>query len=430
MSLLLARIGLIIIVAAAAFLVGPVKRAYHVSGYGRDIQPITDFPYKCRRLYEPLATNERPHAAEDMWLSEATRQLFLAASDQHARKQWFPNMGHLNLTGRSEIDAVIVLDIDALDPSSSKVDASSYRVLSTPRFKGTAGDGHFHIIGISGLETDEGIKLYFTNNRPSVDAVTGELLDQTVVGANATIEVFATGPKATRMKHERTYAHRHIVTPNNVAPVPDTEEGIYITNDHGQHKTGLQFTLSPWLATGDVTYCSPTTCRIVSKSHKFPNGLLRSRREGLLYVPSSAGAGVYVYRILASHDLEQVAHIDIPWSLDNLSEDANGDIYAAAFPKPIEALTVFNGPELKTYATATVLRIRKDEGAEGGYVWDKILEDRDRVVLPGATTVVHDARTGRLFLSGNVSPFITVCEPWGGIGLSAVREHEGIGVTQ
>ncbi|KAB5528822.1 hypothetical protein GE09DRAFT_1292479 [Coniochaeta sp. 2T2.1] len=358
MSLLLARIGLIIIVAAAAFLVGPVKRAYNVSGYGRDIQPITDFPYKCRRLYEPLATNERPHAAEDMWLSESTRQLFLAASDQHGRRQWFPNMGHLNLTGRSEIDAVIALDIDALNLSSSKVDASSYRVLSTPGFNGTAGDGHFHIIGISGLETDESIKLHITNNRPSVDAVE------------------------------------------------------------------LQFTLSPWLATGDLTYCSPTTCRIVSKSHNFPNGLL--------YVPSAAGAGVYVYRSLANHDLEQVAHIDIPWSLDNLSEDANGDIYAAAFPKPIEALTVFNDPEPKTYATTAVLRIRKDKGTEGGYVWDKILEDqdRDRVVLPAATTAVHDARTGRLFLSGNVSPFITVCEPRGVVSSGAVREHRSIGVTQ
>ena len=149
------------------------------------------------------------------------------------------SMGHLNVTGRSEIDAVIALDIDSLDPSRSKVDASSYRVLETPGFKGTAGDGHFHILGISGVETDEGIKLYFTNNRPSVDALTGELLDESAVGANATVEVFETGPKATQMKHVRTYAHKHIVTPNNVAPASVGDDGIYITNDHGQHKLGL-----------------------------------------------------------------------------------------------------------------------------------------------------------------------------------------------
>ena len=154
------------------------------------------------------------------------------------------------------------------------------------------------------------------------------------------------------------------------------------------------------LGTGDVTYCNPTTCRVVAKGYQFPNGLLRSRHDGLLYVPSSFGEGVFVYRTLPSGDLEQVTLIDIPWSLDNLSEDANGDIYAAAFPKPIEALTAFIDPEFKTYSTAAVLRIRKDERAEGGYVWDKILEDGERVVLPSTTTVVHDAKTGRLFLSG------------------------------
>lgn len=41
----------------------------------------------------------------------------------------------------------------------------------------------------------------------------------------------------------------------------------------------------------------------------------------------------------------------------------------------------------------------------------KVLEDWEGEVLPGATAVVHDAKTGRVFLSGVVSPFVTVCEP-------------------
>jgi hypothetical protein len=135
--------------------------------------------------------------------------------------------------------------------------------------------------------------------------------------------------------------------------------------------------------------------------HKFPNGILLSRNDpSLLYVASSLGGGVYVYRVLPSHELEQVAHVAPGWSVDNLSEDANGDIFAAVFPKPLEALSHFDDPELKTYATATVLRIRKDKKGKGGYIWDKILEDRDRAVLGGVTTVIHDAKTGRLFLSG------------------------------
>jgi arylesterase/paraoxonase len=32
-------------------------------------------------------------------------------------------------------------------------------------------------------------------------------------------------------------------------------------------------------------------------------------------------------------------------------------------------------------------------------------------VLPAASTVVHDVKTGNLWLSGFASKFITVCEP-------------------
>ncbi len=34
--------------------------------------------------------------------------------------------------------------------------------------------------------------------------------------------------------------------------------------------------------------------------------------------------------------------------------------------------------------------------------WEKVLEDRDGEVLPGTTTAIHDAKTGRLFLSSKV----------------------------
>jgi hypothetical protein len=54
-------------------------------GYGRKIQPISDFPYTCRRMTGPGL-----EACEDMWLSERTRQLFLACSSPLGRKEWMP----------------------------------------------------------------------------------------------------------------------------------------------------------------------------------------------------------------------------------------------------------------------------------------------------------------------------------------------------
>lgn len=46
---------------------------------------------------------------------------------------------------------------------------------------------------------------------------------------------------------------------------------------------------------------------------------------------------------------------------------------------------------------AAALRIKKQE--DGNYMVEKIIEDGAGDVLSGVTTVVHDAKTGRLFFS-------------------------------
>jgi len=58
---------------------------FTAAGVGRHVQPISDFPYDCRRITDP-----RLQACEDMWLSENTRQLFLACSESSARAAWMP----------------------------------------------------------------------------------------------------------------------------------------------------------------------------------------------------------------------------------------------------------------------------------------------------------------------------------------------------
>ena len=59
----------------------------------------------------------------------------------------------------------------------------------------------------------------------------------------------------------------------------------------------------------------------------------------------------------------------------------------------------------------TVFRIRKpSKGHDAEYVVEKVLED-DGSVLPGTTTAVHDAETGRIYLGGVMSAYIAICEP-------------------
>ena len=120
--------------------------------------------------------------------------------------------------------------------------------------------------------------------------------------------------------------------------------------------------------------------------------------------------------------LLKVKEIDVPLPIDNLSVDKGGDIYAAAFPKIYLWAESSKNP-FDVDPPSAVFRIHKSQRGVGGakdaydetdaiYVVDKVLED-DGSVLPGATTAVHDTKTGRIFLSGVMSPFIAICEPTG-----------------
>lgn len=158
--------------------------------------------------------------------------------------------------------------------------------------------------------------------------------------------------------------------------------------------------LSVFLGTGDVIYCSSSNdCKTVATGLNYPNGLVRDA-EGLIYVPSAMAGYVYVYRPREDHTLEKIDKISIPYGIDNLSIDANGDLWAGAFPKT-KGIPDANVKPGTLFPPVTALRIRRT--AEG-YVWEKILEDVHSKVLPAATTVVHDAKTGRLFLSGEFEP--------------------------
>lgn len=114
-----------------------------------------------------------------------------------------------------------------------------YTVLAKPGFAGVHGDGTFNVLGMIGrsFANGGGAHLYLVNNRPSIDYETGELLDNTKVGANSTIEMFEWQAGSSSLKHLKTFADPEIATPNNIALAEDG--GFYFTNDHGSNKVGL-----------------------------------------------------------------------------------------------------------------------------------------------------------------------------------------------
>ncbi|OAL36419.1 hypothetical protein AYO20_04315 [Fonsecaea nubica] len=368
---------------------------FNAVGLGRTVQPVTDFPYQCHRI----SGDPNLQACEDMWLDRGSRTLYLACSDSLARKEWMPNIHRLNASGRALQDHIVAMGIDS--PTSSG--GYTYRVLKTQGFSGVHGDGRIHVVGMTGTTSADGsiVQLWLINASPSVDSETGELLDNAVVGGNSTIEVFATAPRYASMKHVKTYANSQIATPNNVALTKDG--GFFFTNDHGPHKVGLQHHLSSFIGTGDVSYCSAAgVCKKVASGFKFPNGL-HLGSDGLLYVPSAAVGGIAVFKPNADGSVVKVHKIDLDYPIDNLSEDATGDIFAATLPKSLKMLAGFDDPLNLKSPPATAWRIRRlNREIQDKYEYEltKIIEDVEGEVLPGTTTVIHDAQTGTLFLSG------------------------------
>ncbi|KAK3360556.1 hypothetical protein B0T25DRAFT_473853 [Lasiosphaeria hispida] len=369
---------------------------------GKTIRPLSDFPYECRHIDHPLLD-----ACEDMWISH-TRKLYLACSDSQARKQWFPAVDQYNLTGRSQVDGIVVMDLDqpGLGRYPSRITA---RRLDTPDYSGVAGDGLLSLTGFTGVDLpDGGVRFLVVNNRPAVDLATGKYaVNQAYAGVNATIEVFEREKGHDfSLRHVSTVASTIISTPNRVAAFGS--EGFYITNDHGKVKSGDIARFIAMLGGGDVTFCSYTEgCRVVASGLSYPNGLML-HSNGLLYVPSAAaGGGVYVYQPQGNGSLEKIGKIEAFYAIDNLSEDTGGNIFAAVISKGRETLAYVKDPSRRVPASG-VLRIC---ATENGHETEMVLEDRNGEALPATTTVVHDVITGRLYLSGASSPFVTVCNP-------------------
>jgi arylesterase/paraoxonase len=332
------------------------------------------------------------------------------------------SMGHLDAAGRGLTDRVAILDTRAEGPLASRL-----KWVTAENFSGVKGDGTLNLHGLDILAdpNSDVLRILLVNHRPPFHPLTGEALDAVKVGANSTIEQFQTTVGSDAMTHVRTFADDVIQTPNDVAWVND--HSFVFTNDHSA-KTGYvsiaflcdapkkltkvqRRMLDPALGGGCIGYCDQSGCTIVKDTGLcFPNGIVRGR-DGLFYTPSSITGEVKVLSFTEHRGLHEVASLKLPLPVDNLSVDKNGDIFAAGFPHLYKTLEGFKTP-LTTNPPSAVLKISKagpGSTQQGEYAVEKVMED-DGSVLPGASSAVHDAETGRFFLGGPVSPYITICE--------------------
>ncbi|KAG0645489.1 hypothetical protein D0Z07_8533 [Hyphodiscus hymeniophilus] len=363
-------------------------------GYGRVLSPLSTFNVHCEKV-----DNVGLEACEDMWLHEPSGLLYLACSKSLSRSQWFPPSDKLNASGRFSNDRFAILDTRASGPISERL-----RWMTTSNYDGNHGDGvlvlHGFDIKADGPSESPKLKILLNNHRPPMDPETGALLDATKLGGNSTIEIFEAVLGETTMKHIRTYSDPLIDTPNEVAWVSD--DSFLFTNDHNSKvgfRRGLEVPLS---SGGNVGYCDLEGCRILSSAPQaYSNGIIHGT-DGLIYVAHSATGDVQVNELqLESSSLKLLDTIKIPYPIDNLAQDSNGDIFVASFPVLHKFLASTESP-FDILPPTAAWRISKD--GNGAYQVDKVLED-DGSVLPAATVVVHDPQTGRMFLGGELVIF-------------------------
>ncbi|KAJ6199359.1 serum paraoxonase/arylesterase-like protein [Bipolaris maydis] len=399
-------------------------------GVGRVMQDIDEFPYSCRRVEHP-----RLEACEDMWLDDKGRTLYAACAGTSGRMAWNQAMNQVNVTGRRAGGSeLIALDID--NPGADGL-FNVRSINPSGNYRGATGNMDLDLLGFDALILDDStIQFYFVNQRPPVGP-SNDVIDAFKTGDNSTIEVFEMKKGQETMRHVRTVFSSEIWTPNRVAALGDGSGAFLVTNDHSV-KLGLRREFDYFIGGGNVAYCSgtglchpaysgnevdestlkPTTPDLPSymphlkralsfviprPDLKFPNGLTRGA-DGLFYVPSAIDGQIRVFALEPQNNntlrLLDTIHVGMP--LDNISPDANGDLYVPGFPNLAQTGKSFSDP-YNEISPVTIWRIRKtvDEGTKSReYKVEKVIEDKASKVLSGSTTVRHDVKTGRLFVSG------------------------------
>ncbi|KAI9651321.1 hypothetical protein NHQ30_001360 [Ciborinia camelliae] len=385
-------------------------------GYNRVLEPFLNFDVECEKIDDVGLAG-----CADMWLHQESGMLYMACSDNRGRAEWFPSLNRLNASGRSLSDRIAVLDIRGSGPIKERL-----TWLHTQNFEGISNDGTLNLHGFDIRVDSKNMKelhIILVNDRPVEDSRKSGSLKQPQTESNSTIEYFTTTLGSETMIHKQTFVNTNIESPRHVAWVD--EHLFMFTNAHSSRSSARGYS-NLILGGGSIGYCTPpsTECGITTSpgNLQIPNGIALGH-DNLLYVPSSISGQIQVYSLEAQQRLRKVDTIQVPYPINDISVDKNGDIYAATVPALHKTIT--NSQNSEAQIPSAVFRIMKlgrmGEGEGWGWNVVKMVED-DGSLLPATTVAVHDTLTGKMFLGGVLDPFISICEKMDGGSFSAHLE--------
>jgi hypothetical protein len=399
-SLRIFRIPIIVAVLGYVYYAYLHSTAAMVLGWNRTTYAISHFPYDCHRIYHPEL-----EACEDFWLDDETRTLYAACASPESRAGWTPAANRYNVSARTRRDHISVLKIDEEDKEGL------FGLTTLDVGKEFPGDLDLH--GFDVTKVKGSLRFWLINHRPPVDSNGIQLKDATSYGANSTVEIFDLKTGSDELRHVKTIHHKAIIAPNNLA-VTDDGTSFLLTNDHSG-KVGKLRTLELVFGAGSVTRCNSETgeCAVaLDKVFGMANGIVKGH-DGRFYVANTDNGQINVLEITPAGEVTQVAVIETNMPLDNISVDQEGNLIAAGFPKPLSVPKAIEHSR-EIVAPGAALKIERKMGKrkswEDEYVVSKLVEDGLAEKLPTPSIAIRDVRTGRLFISGVASPFITVCK--------------------
>lgn len=240
------------------------------------------------------------------------------------------------LKKQNPLDGIYALDIyDSLNTKPK-------RILTTFR-------GAFHPHGISVIQQDSSTFVFAVNHNKK-----GSFVEKFIL-------------KNGTLMHLKTYENDLMFSPNDVAAVTDST--FYVTNDHG-NQPGLKQTLENYLQLPKsyLLYYNGKNYNKVAEGFKYANGVSYSKDKNEVYVATSTGQKLYIYKREFNGALTLKHYIATHTGIDNIAIDAKGDLWLAGHPKLLQFTS--HAKDSTKISPSEVLRIHKMQN--GIYVQDRV----------------------------------------------------------
>ena len=253
---------------------------------------------------------------EDMQVDYATGNLFISATNRREHEVYLPENGIYILNLESE-NSPVILPNDYVGP--------------------------FHPHGISIFRDDSLLYVFAVNHNEHGDFVESFLYQND------------------SLKHLQSYSYKDLCCPNDVVAL--SSDKFYVTNDHGTKK-GFMRIVEDYLRipAASLFYYNGEAFKEVAGPFLYANGVNMSNDGNYLYLTTTTGASLIVFKRLDDGALIEHSITDLKTGVDNIDVDNEGNLWIAAHPKLLSF--VGHASDSLDYSPSQVLKLTPNESQE------------------------------------------------------------------